>query len=143
MFCSAGTAAVLAGSASLSSDALITRAEPGMVHRGDGSSDEVGWLVEVPTAQRLKITVAGEGDRWAGLLASRGRRWRSPMMATSQFRSVRRGPPAPYADMDESAPQEVLLAWPVDQRCRLLQAERPGVHLRKGQSGLAQLVELG
>jgi hypothetical protein len=65
------------------------------------------------------------------------------MMATSQFRSVRRGPPAPYADMDESAPQEVLLAWPAGQRSRLLQAERPGVHLRKGQSGLAQLVELG
>src|SRR5690348_18387946 len=45
--------------------------------------------------------------------------------------------------MDESARQEVILAWPVDERRRLLPAEHAGVHLRAGQSGLAQLVELG
>ena len=45
--------------------------------------------------------------------------------------------------MDESARQEVIVAWPVDERRRLLKAERASLHLRKGESGLAQLVELG
>ena len=45
--------------------------------------------------------------------------------------------------MDESARQEVIAAWPVDERRRLLEAERATLHLRKGESGLAQLVKLG
>ena len=45
--------------------------------------------------------------------------------------------------MDESARQEVFVAWPVDERRRLLEAERASLHLRKGESGLAELVELG
>src|SRR5579863_4900917 len=56
---------------------------------------------------------------------------------------LRRRSPAPYADVDESARQEVILAWPARQRRRLFEAERPSLHLRTGQSGLAQLVELG
>jgi len=53
------------------------------------------------------------------------------------------GPLAPYADVDESARQEVIVAWPVDQCRRLRKAEGSGFHLRKGESGLAELVELG
>src|SRR5215472_14662188 len=49
----------------------------------------------------------------------------------------------PYADVDESARQEVVVAWPVDERRRLLAAERASLHLRTGESGLAELVELG
>ncbi|HJY74574.1 MAG TPA: hypothetical protein VJ347_22595, partial [Streptosporangiaceae bacterium] len=45
--------------------------------------------------------------------------------------------------MDESARQEVILAWPAGDRRRLLEAERASLHLRNGESGLAQLVELG
>jgi hypothetical protein len=45
--------------------------------------------------------------------------------------------------VDESARQEVIVAWPVDERRRLFEAERSSLHLRKGESGLAQLVELG
>jgi hypothetical protein len=45
--------------------------------------------------------------------------------------------------VDESACQEVIVARPVDERRRLLGAERASSHLRKGESGLAQLVELG
>jgi hypothetical protein len=45
--------------------------------------------------------------------------------------------------VDESARQEVIVAWPVDERRRLLEAERANFHLRKGESGLAELVELG
>ena len=45
--------------------------------------------------------------------------------------------------MDESARQEVVVAWPIDERRGLLGGERASFHLRKGESGLAQLVELG
>ena len=45
--------------------------------------------------------------------------------------------------MDESARQEVIVAWPVDERRRLRKAERADLHLRKGESGLPQLIELG
>jgi hypothetical protein len=45
--------------------------------------------------------------------------------------------------VDESARQEVIVAWPAGDGRRLLDAERAGLHLRKGESGLAQLVELG
>ena len=45
--------------------------------------------------------------------------------------------------MDESARQEVIVAWPVDERRRLRTAEGSGLHLRKGERGLAELVELG
>src|SRR5215471_12888894 len=57
--------------------------------------------------------------------------------------SLRRRPSAPYADVDESARQEVVISWPVDERRRLLAAERASLHLRTGESGLAELVELG
>ena len=66
-----------------------------------------------------------------------------PIMATSQLRVIPSGAAGPYADVDESARQEVIVAWPVDERRRLLKAERASLHLRKGESGLAQLVELG
>jgi hypothetical protein len=45
--------------------------------------------------------------------------------------------------VDESARQEAVVAWPVNERRRLLAAERPGQHLRTGESSLAQMVELG
>jgi hypothetical protein len=57
--------------------------------------------------------------------------------------SFRGWPLAPDADVDEPARQEVILAWPAGERRRLLQAEGPGLHLGKGESGLAELVELG
>jgi hypothetical protein len=41
--------------------------------------------------------------------------------------------------VDESARQEVIVAWPVDECRRLLEAEGANLHLRKGESGLAQL----
>jgi hypothetical protein len=45
--------------------------------------------------------------------------------------------------VDEPARQEVIVAWPVNQRRGLRWAERASLYLRKGESGLAQLVELG
>src|SRR5215472_2479588 len=66
----------------------------------------------------------------------------SPMVATSQPGSPRRRPSAPYADVDESARQEVVVAWPVDERRGVLAAERASLHLRTGESGLAELIEL-
>jgi len=62
--------------------------------------------------------------------------------STSPLRSVRVGA-APYADVDKSARQEVIVAWAVDERCRLRTANGSSLHLRKGESGLAELVELG
>ena len=76
-------------------------------------------------------------------LARVATRCRPPMMATSQLRVIPWGPLAPYADVDESARQEVIVAWPVDECRRLRKAEGPSLHLRKGESGLAELVELG
>jgi hypothetical protein len=61
----------------------------------------------------------------------------------SQLRVILWGPLAPYADVDESARQEVIVAWPVDECRRLRKAEGPSLHPRKGESGLAELVELG
>jgi hypothetical protein len=45
--------------------------------------------------------------------------------------------------VDESARQEVIVAWSVDECRRLRKAKGPGLHLRKGESGLAERVELG
>ena len=45
--------------------------------------------------------------------------------------------------MDKSARQEVTVAWPVDECRRPRTAEGSNLHLRKGESGLAELVELG
>ena len=53
------------------------------------------------------------------------------------------GPLAPHTDVDESACQEVVVAWSVDDCRRLSRAEGPTLHLRTGKSGLAELVELG
>ncbi len=65
------------------------------------------------------------------------------MMATSRLRVIPRGPPTPYSNVDESACQEVSVAWSVDECRRFLKAEGPSLHLRRGESGLTELVELG
>jgi hypothetical protein len=59
------------------------------------------------------------------------------------LRIIPYGALAPYADVDKSARQEVIVAWPVDECRRLCTAEGSSLHLRKGESGLAELVELG
>jgi hypothetical protein len=41
---------------------------------------------------------------------------------------------APYADVDEAAGQEVIVAWPVDECRRLRKAERAGLHLRRASA---------
>src|SRR5262249_39794030 len=56
---------------------------------------------------------------------------------------IRLGALAPDSDVDKSARQEVIVAWPVDECRRIRTAEGSGLHLRKGESGLAELVELG
>jgi hypothetical protein len=45
--------------------------------------------------------------------------------------------------VDESTCQEVIVARAVDERRRILQAQGSNLHLRNGESGLAELVELG
>lgn len=72
----------------------------------------------------------------SGIARVRSRRPRSS-------ESFRDGPLTPDADVDESARQEVIVGWPVDQCPRLCQAQGPGLRLRKGESGLAERVELG
>jgi hypothetical protein len=52
-----------------------------------------------------------------------------PMSAVSLLRSSRGRPLAPYTDVHESARQEVILTWPVDECHRLRKAHRPGLHL--------------
>jgi hypothetical protein len=56
--------------------------------------------------------------------------------------SFRRGLSAPYADLDESARQEVIVAWSVGECRRLRKAERASLYLREGEGRLAELVEL-
>src|SRR5580704_2791076 len=57
--------------------------------------------------------------------------------------SIGEGPPAPDSHVNESAGQEVVVAGPAADRRRLLGTESASLHLRRSESGLAQLVELG
>ena len=65
------------------------------------------------------------------------------MMATTQVTVTPRGLLTPYADVDEAARQEVIVAWSVGDCRRLHKAEDPSLHLRKGERSLAELIELG